>query len=512
MRKHIIAASLLLLGGWGTAQADSPTCTSPETKLSWPAVNPIWEMCWLPPDQSAGPRGSGMELRKVYFNGHLVFVRAHAPMLFAEYKDGNGGDCYRDWKDDTSPVLADQAVQGHLGLSVDPPTATTACDRSQNPTASYGTCPFQLQGYPNATATCGSGFAIEDNGDHVVLTTQYRADWYMYASRWTFWNDGRIEPSFGFGNRNGTYNSVTHWHHNYWRMEFGIDGGHNTISRNGVDATSEFTDLRSLTGGPGGGPKTWEVRNPTTGNGYKLTPGADDYDVVTNESGRNFHVIDVMGTRQHDLEYGDSPNYDLFDCTMDKNALVNSESIVDTNIALYYRVAVRDTTANSWPPGCSGGSCIPQDSMVCKKVGPTLTAFGPWVGTTPAQPAATVAPGNIDATVFQGASTTDMFGLTNSGDAGSTLTYTIDTAPVTCANPAAVDWLGASPTSGSVAASATTTVTASIDAANLSLGTHSAFICVHTNDPLNALVSVPVNVTVELDPSDVIFINAFDLP
>ncbi len=512
MRHALAFLSVILLAGAWPAQAASPTCVAPEVKLTWPAVNPVWEMCWLGPAASVGPRGSGMELRNVHFNGRLVMRRAHAPMLFAEYKDGNGGNCYRDWKDDTSPVLADEAVQNHLGLSVDPPTATTACDRSQDPTASYGTCPFQLPGYSNSTPKCNAGFAIEDNGDHVVLTTQYRADWYMYASRWTFWNDGRIEPSFGFGNRNGTYNTVTHWHHYYWRMEFGIDGGHNTISRNGVDAAAEFTDLRSLTGGPGGGPKTWEVRNPTTGNGYKLIPGADDYDVVTNESGRNFHVIDVMGTRQHDLEYGDSPNYSLSDCTMDEEVLVNGESIADTNIALYYRVAVRDATANSWPPGCSGASCIPQDSMVCKKVGPTLMAFGPWVQTTPTQPAATVAPGNIDVTVFHGASTTDMFGLTNSGDPGSTLTYTIDTAPISCANPAAVTWLGRSPDQGSVAAGATTTITASVDATSLPIGNHTAFICVHTNDPLNALVSVPVNVTVELDPSDVIFINAFELP
>jgi len=178
--KALFAVLLRTCGGFATlAHADSPTCTSPETKLSWPTVNPIWEMCWLPPDQSVGADGSGMELRKVYFKGHLVFTRAHAPMLFAEYKDGGGGDCYRDWKDDTTPVLADQSVQGHLGISIDPASATTSCDRSQSPTASYGTCPFQLPGYPSNTPKCSSGFAIEGGGDDVTLTTQYRAAWYM---------------------------------------------------------------------------------------------------------------------------------------------------------------------------------------------------------------------------------------------------------------------------------------------------------------------------------------------
>lgn len=505
---------LLLLGGWGVAHADSPTCTSPETKLSWPATNPIWEMCWLPPDLSVGGIGSGMELRKVYFKGHLVFVRAHAPMLFAEYKDGQGGDCYRDWKNEGSPLLADRAVQNKLGISVDPPQATASCDRSHDPTASYGICPFSLPGYPNATATCDAPFAVEDNGDHVVLTTQYRADWYMYASRWTFWSDGRIQPSFGFGNRNGTFNNVTHWHHNYWRMEFAIDNANNTVSVNGVDKTVEFSDLRNATGGSGGGPKTWEVRNPTTGNGYKLIPGDNDYLVPADQSGRGFHQVDFMATRQHDGEYADIEETDpwavLDICDMKAGNLVNGESLTNTKLALYYRVAVRDSTSNSWPPGCTGSNCIPQDSMECKKTGPTLMPFGPWVGTTPAQPAATVSPGNVEVVVTQGASATDMFGVTNSGDPGSTLNYTIDTAETSCANPAAIPWLSATPASGSVAQGATATITASVNAAQLGRGTYSALICVHSDDPAHALIEVPVSTTVNLDPADVIFINGFD--
>lgn len=120
------------------------------------------------------------------------------------------------------------------------------------------------------------------------------------------------------------------------------------------------------------------MRNPTTGNGYRFVPGANDYNVPTNESGRNFHTTDFMATRAHGGEYGDDPNYNLFDCTMDKNALVNGESIANNNQALYYRVSVRDATANSWPNGCSGAGCIPQDSMVCKKAGPSLVPIGPW--------------------------------------------------------------------------------------------------------------------------------------
>ena len=376
--RYLFALVLLFPAAVPVARAASPTCVAPEVKLSWPSTNPIWEMCWLGPDQSVGPRGSGMELRNVYWNGQLVMRRAHAPMLFAEYKDGFGGDCYRDWKDIRTPIFSLPAVQNQLGTVPDPnsPAAITSCDRSDQPTQSYGTCPFALS---NPGYTCANGVTIEDLGDSVRLTAQYIADWYMYSSRFVFYSDGRMQPSFGFGNRNGTFNDVTHWHHNYWRFEFDIDGlGNNVVSIDNTDQSVEFSDVRNVGGGIGGGPRTWSVRNAVSGNGYRLVPGASDYAFQTNESGRGFHTVDFMATKAHVGEYGDTPSYDLFDCEMHKENLVNGESIANTNQALYYHVSVRDTTANSWPPGCSGGSCLPQDSMVCKKAGPTLVPIGPW--------------------------------------------------------------------------------------------------------------------------------------
>ncbi|MBN8482198.1 MAG: hypothetical protein J0L88_11480 [Xanthomonadales bacterium] len=373
--QRLIALAIAVLALASPAWAGSPTCVSPETKLSWPQTNPVWEMCWLPPNSSVGPRGSGLELRNVYWNGTLVLRRAHSPMLFAEYKGGQGGNCYRDWKDTVTPILASTAVQNKLGVvPAGGEPAKTSCDRSNQPTQSYGTCPYGLpvpSGY-----SCANGVMIEDGGDHVLLTAQYIADWYMYSSRIEFHADGRIVPTFGFGNRNGTYNSVTHWHHNYWRFEFDIDGlGNNTVSTNGVDQSTEFSDLRNATGGAGGGPTTWEVRNSTSGNGYRLIPGANDYLVPTNQSGRGFHTTDFLATRVNTSEYGDTPNYSLSDCTMHTANLINGQSIANTNQAIYYRVAVRDTTANDWPVG---GPFIPQDSMVCKSVGPEWVPFGPW--------------------------------------------------------------------------------------------------------------------------------------
>lgn len=147
------------------AHAESPICSGSEVLLSWPSSNPIWELCYLLPSQSSGPRGSGMELRNVYLHGKLALKRAHAPILFAEYTTST---CYRDWKDTNGTKITWNAVHPAFGRST-----TTSCDRSNAPTTAYGTCPFQLvvngaSGGP--IGTCGNNIAIEDFGSHVEMT------------------------------------------------------------------------------------------------------------------------------------------------------------------------------------------------------------------------------------------------------------------------------------------------------------------------------------------------------
>lgn len=342
-------------------------CSGNETKLSWPAGNPSWEMCWLKPSQSAGPRGSGMELRQVTYNGILVLKRAHAPMLFAEYTSST---CYRDWKDDDASFLAEPAVRNQLGVSTVFP-ATTSCDRSKDPVQSYGNCPFQLAGRTAADCMPG-GVAIEDHGDHVTLTTQYSAAWYQYTSRFTFYSGGAFDAEFGFGNNNGTNNGTTHWHHNYWRLDFDIDGANNNVlSIDDTVQNTEFTSLISQTGGPNGGPRTYAVRNTTTGRGYRMTPSSDDYTTPTNQSGRGFHMVDVIGTAYVANEYTDRGNSNnLSDCSMLNANLANGQDIggggAGSDVVLYYRVGVRDLTG--------------VNSMICKMAGPMFTPIGNWGG------------------------------------------------------------------------------------------------------------------------------------
>ena len=371
--KNVLLLTLCFLGLFASGQvrAASPTCVAPEQKISWPTVNPVWEFCYVAYNQSAGPRGSGLDLRNVYYNGFLVLKEAHAPMLFAEYTTST---CYRDWKDISTPVLAEPAVRAQVGVS-QVFNATTSCDRSNDPVASYGTCPYQLPG--RTAADCFTGVAFENKGDHLLVTAQYVADWYMYSSRFAFYDDGSFEPEFGFGNRNGTNNSITHWHHNYWRLDFDIDGGTNDqILQDATVQATEFTALRcnATTPVPCANERRWTVRDSVTGRGYELVPSSDDYTTPTNQSGRNFHQVDVMGTVYAAGEYGDNAAYSLSDCAMNSGNLVNGGDLdgptgAGADVVLWYRVGVRDQTG--------------VNSMICKKAGPAFRPVGNWSNSTP---------------------------------------------------------------------------------------------------------------------------------
>src|SRR5207244_4088855 len=49
-----------------SALAQSAGC-APPYKIDWPASNPVWSFCWVPPDNSSGVDGSGLELRNVFY-------------------------------------------------------------------------------------------------------------------------------------------------------------------------------------------------------------------------------------------------------------------------------------------------------------------------------------------------------------------------------------------------------------------------------------------------------------
>ena len=359
MKKAVLLTSILMSIN---VNAGSPTCSGlNETKVSWPTNDPIWEFCYIDPQNSSAVRGSSLEIRDAYLNGYLVFERSHVPMLFATYTSGT---CYRDWKDTNSSFLQADAVEN--------PTrpAITTCDISTSETQAVGNCPFtdvNGSGQVGNLSDCVTGVQVEKYADKVVITTNHSAAWYKYSSRYTFFADGRIQPRFGFGNSTGAYSSTTHWHHAYWRTNFDIDGPDNdVVYSNDTEMTTEFIGTRNkLTN------QTWTVKDSVTGRGFRIEATDEDYLVDVNKPPANpfnYHNTDVMVTiyklDNGIPEYSDTPgNNSLSNCSMNETNLVNNESLSGEDIVFWYRTAVND---------------VSNIAMTCKSGGPIYYPVGDW--------------------------------------------------------------------------------------------------------------------------------------
>jgi hypothetical protein len=272
--KHIgVVLTALAMGAAGAAHAQ-PTCTSPGRLVQWPtAAQPVWAMCLYAPSVSSGTNGSGIELRDVYYNGHQVFKRAHAPILNVKYDPGGSCNCFRDWSDqevkfeirDSGGNVVNMSGTGNYFETSAPPR--TVCDVGVTSVDIPPTTGFR-------------GVAAEKLSDRLILTTQVEAGWYRYQMKWYFYQDGRIEPRFGFGAVNqSSCLSTTHRHHNYWRFDFDIDGGANDAIGNLRPGAPQvqLEDQRNL-------PDTtkkpaYVVHDTATGRGYFLQPGPENTDL-----------------------------------------------------------------------------------------------------------------------------------------------------------------------------------------------------------------------------------------
>ncbi|MGA9423154.1 MAG: plastocyanin/azurin family copper-binding protein [Rhodanobacteraceae bacterium] len=128
--------------------------------------------------------------------------------------------------------------------------------------------------------------------------------------------------------------------------------------------------------------------------------------------------------------------------------------------------------------------------------------------TTP-DPIAEVTPPSLAFTLEPDQAASDEIQIANTGDASSELDYTIAEAPDDCASPADVPWLSASPQSGMVTGGFSAGADVAVQSDGLAAGDYSGLLCISTNDPLNALISVPVSLTVAVP--DLIFAGDFEL-
>jgi hypothetical protein len=236
-------------------------------------------------------------------------------------------------------------------------------------------------------------------------------------------------------------------------------------------------------------------------------PDTDHLNVLSNHGFSRFEVPIEAGSTVSSIVFTDGD----MDGSNDWNATTTADSITWTAPAdntldwgSLYSFAV---TVNASP--------VTADATLHVAEAGTPASFGlstlvPMVESVPADPAAAVNPGNLSIFVAAGKGTTRSFGIQNTGGAGSVLEFTLDVAPTSCDAPGTVAWLDASPASGEVASGATSMATVDVDATELAAGSYSAFVCLHSNDPANPLISVPVNVTVIVNPAEVILIDGFD--
>jgi Copper amine oxidase, enzyme domain len=357
--RRVLAGVFLAAAGlfaFVAPSAAQPACNlAGEHLMSWPDDGPVWQFCWMRPVDSSGTNGSGLEIRNVYYNGHLVLKRGHIPMLNVEYVQKSCGcDCYRDWEDQQDYFSADHIVTPHVYAEPTIP-AQTVCDvGGGNDVCSPG----QLN--------CFDGVAAEKFADPLVLTTQFEAGWYRYTMRWKFYLDGRIQPIMGFSAVSAGCVSCTHKHHAYWRFDFDVDGVTNIVTeapnpaapppggRGGPRprATTLTAEGMRLTDYPG---ISWLVTNPASHRSYRLVPGPE-----ASLPADDFSEGDLWALKYHANEIDDG--HGLGDCPVDFAPWLNGESL-NGDVVLWYR---------------SGWLHVGGDLADCDPVGPTLYPVGDW--------------------------------------------------------------------------------------------------------------------------------------
>ena len=333
------------------ANAGHPDCTGDEQLLSWPDSAPLWEMCWLRPVESSGGNGSGLELRDVYFRGQLVLKRAHTPILAVKYLPGGCG-CFRDWTFEEQTFLADNEIFPGYAEPTFPPVTVCEAGGSGGDVGTF------------------KGVAVEKNPTELILTTHMAAAWYRYKMMWTFYPDGMIVPFFGYASVDAfCTTSFTHEHHNYWRLDFDINGAdHDTVveTNTGLSPlTIQFETTRNwIDAGT-----AWEITDSETNLGYRLLPGAgpgsQDLLLPVDE----FSVADAWilhyqpGGELEDLDI--PPDGTSFSACQNRMAgYANFESVEDTDLVFWYR---------------GGAEHMGGEVDSCERVGPVIVPIGDWV-------------------------------------------------------------------------------------------------------------------------------------
>ncbi|MFK8032479.1 MAG: thrombospondin type 3 repeat-containing protein [Gammaproteobacteria bacterium] len=238
--------ALLALASWTpSAAAAAPNCDnwSNSTLVSFPAVNPVWEMCVRRPNLSRPtPNGSGVEIFEVMYNGHLVMERGNVPVLNVQYGTGGCG-CFRDWMDSEVRFDADTTSCQGDGVCDVLEEPITICD-----CAPGNTCDDNPNNACNVDVGSYQGVAVKRGVTSMSITSHARAGWYRYTMIWVFHLDGTIEPQFKFGATPNGCTDASHNHLGYYRFDFDIAGADGDLvesvgtALSGIDTDGDSVD------------------------------------------------------------------------------------------------------------------------------------------------------------------------------------------------------------------------------------------------------------------------------
>lgn len=334
-RTTLLLAVAAFAGGGATLAAQT-TCPSGSHVMSWPNPNAVWQFCWRRPALSSGAFGSGLQIDNVSYKGRSVLKRGHAPILNVKYDPGGCGGsslCYRDWADQEVRFQSDNVIFDGYSEPTSPPL--TVCD-------------------VGGGVDLGSfeGVAAEKNGT-LVLTTQMAAGWYRYTMKWYFELDGTIRTTMGFAAVADSCVSFEHAHHNYWRLDFDIDGTAGDKIWAGAPLAQQMTE--AVTTRAQRTSTYWEVRDSATGRGYRILAGND-------ATADPFAVADGWSLVYRASEIDDSGQSGP-PCAIKIGNFVNGESLNAVDLVFWY-----------------GGHAHHEANHLddCHIVGPTLKPIGNW--------------------------------------------------------------------------------------------------------------------------------------